>query len=147
MFKLQSPSKYSSCDAIPLSRRFCTAQNSFWTHRFWCLIVLLPFFVSPLPHQQNVSLWGLFSFTGKQKTVAGDETGWVRKVGHEGHAIFYQKLLGTQCSMSRYTCKSPNEMVKHHFYSFCWKNKKKFTEAKCSVLQRQLVYTLIQMSS
>ena len=40
---------------------FSTTQNSSWTHRFWCLLVLLPFFVSRLPHQQNVSLWGIFS--------------------------------------------------------------------------------------
>ena len=40
---------------------FSTAQNSFWTHQFWCLLVLLPFFVSPIPHWQNISLWGLFS--------------------------------------------------------------------------------------
>ena len=43
-----------------LSRLVSTAQNSVWTHRFRCLSVLLPFCVSPLPHQQNVSLWGLF---------------------------------------------------------------------------------------
>ena len=41
MFKLQSFSKYSPFDAIHLSRLFSTAQNSFWTHRFWYLSVLL----------------------------------------------------------------------------------------------------------
>ena len=30
---------------------FSTAQHSFWTHWFWCLLVFLPFFVSPFPHQ------------------------------------------------------------------------------------------------
>ena len=30
---------------------FSTAQNSVWTHQFCCLLVLLPFFVSPLPQQ------------------------------------------------------------------------------------------------
>ena len=39
---------------------FFTAKNSFWTHWFWCLLVLLPLFVSPLPHEQNISLWGIF---------------------------------------------------------------------------------------
>ena len=60
MFKLQSPSKYSPFEEIHLSRLFSTAQNSFWIRWFWCLLVLLPFFVSPLPHWQNVSLWGFF---------------------------------------------------------------------------------------
>ena len=40
---------------------FSAAQNSFSTCQFWCLLVLLPFFVSPLPYWQIVSLWGLFS--------------------------------------------------------------------------------------
>ena len=44
MFKLQSPSKYPPFDAIYLSRLFFTVQNSFWTHQFWFLLVLLPFF-------------------------------------------------------------------------------------------------------
>ena len=47
---------------------FSTAQTSFWTPWFWCLLVLLLFFVSLLPHQQNVSLWEIFSL-GKQKKV------------------------------------------------------------------------------
>ena len=38
-----------------------SAQNNFWTHQFWCFLVLLPFFVSPFPHWQNSSLWGHFS--------------------------------------------------------------------------------------
>ena len=43
-FKLQSPSKYLPFEAIHLLRCFSTSQNSFWTHQFWCLLVLLPFF-------------------------------------------------------------------------------------------------------
>ena len=35
---------------------FSTAQNSFWACWFWCLLVLLSFFVLSLPHWQNVSL-------------------------------------------------------------------------------------------
>ena len=43
---------------------------SSWAHWFWYLLVLLLFFVSPLPHRQNISLWGLFFFhPGKQKKV------------------------------------------------------------------------------
>ena len=74
MFKLQSPSKYS-----PFV--FSTAQNSFWTHRFWCLLVLLLFFVLPLPHLQNVSLWGLFFIQGNKKCHLGQD-----RVNREGEA-------------------------------------------------------------
>ena len=67
------------------------------------------FFVSPLPHQQNISLWGHFSSkeTTKQKKVAWDATGWIGRVRYGGHAIFGQKLLNTQCSVGRCARKSP----------------------------------------
>ena len=84
MFKLQSPSECSPCDAIHLSRLFFTAQNSFWIHRFWCHLVFLLFFVSPLPHRQNVSLWWLFS-SGGERGHSG-KTRWIGRVRHRGHA-------------------------------------------------------------
>ena len=84
MFKHQSPSKCPLFDAIHLSRCFCTAQNSFWTPRFWCLLVLLPFFVSPLQHLQNVSFENFFhpgketkkGFSGQD--LVNREGGWCR---------------------------------------------------------------------
>ena len=50
---------------------FSTAQNRFWTCQFWCLLVLLPFFVSPLAHWQNISLWGLLSSGETKKRLWG----------------------------------------------------------------------------
>ena len=79
MFKPQSPSKYSPFDAIHLSRCFSTAQNSFCTHQFWCLLVPLSFFPPPLPHWQNVSLWGLFSFGETKKNHLGWD--WMNREG------------------------------------------------------------------
>ena len=74
MFQLQTPSNYFPFYAIHLSRSFFPmAQNSFWTHWFWCLLVLLLFFVSPLPHWQSVSLWGLFSSRETKKNVVQGE--------------------------------------------------------------------------
>ena len=88
MFKLHSSSKYSSFGAImTIQMFFSTAQNSFWTHQFWCFLMLLLFFVSPLPKLQNISFWGLFHL-GKQKKVAGGEIWWIGKVGH-GVMLFY----------------------------------------------------------
>ena len=83
MFKLQSSSKYFPFDvAIHLLRFFSTAQNSFWTCWFWCLLVLLLLFlVSPLPHWQNISLWGPFSSEETKKKLLG-----VRLVNKEGGA-------------------------------------------------------------
>ena len=58
---------------------FSTAQNAFWTHQFWCLLVLLPFFVSPLPHRQNISLWKLFS--SRKQTKKSLRYNWVNREG------------------------------------------------------------------
>ena len=106
MFKLQSPSKYGPCDATHLLRLFSHCSKQFWTRWFGCFLVLLPFFVSPLPHWQNVSHWGLCSFRETKKVTWG-EIGWIGRVGHGGHAVFGQKLLNTQCGVGRCTCKSP----------------------------------------
>ena len=100
----------------------------------WILmpLELLPFFVSPLPHRQNVSLWGLFH-CGKQKKVTQVEISWIGRLGHRGHAVFGQKLLNTQHSVGRCTHKSPIMMGKSL--------QKKFTEAGTRLSQqRQLVH-------
>ena len=104
---------------------FPTAQNSFWTHWFWCLLLVLPVFVSPLPHWQNDSLWGLFP----------GQDGWIGRVRHSSHAIFGQKLLNTSKMWA-------GVLVNHPL----WDGKtrwvfKKFTEAEFSLLQQcQLVH-------
>ena len=110
-------------------RDFPTAQNSFWTHRFWCLLVFLPFFVSPLPQWQNVPLWGLFSFRKIKKSYLG--WGQVnRKSGAWGPCYFGQKLLNTQYETSH-----------HEMGKALKESSKKFTEAKCSLSQwLQLVH-------
>ena len=68
-------------------------------------LVLLPFFVSPLPHQQNVSLWGLLSLGNKKKLLLGQD-GVNREGGGMGIMPFFgQKLLNTQrCGQ---LCSSP----------------------------------------
>ena len=84
LLKLQSPSKHFPFDAIHLLRHFSTIQNSFWTRGFSCDLVLLPFFVAPLPHWQNVALWGLFSSgETKKKSLgarSGEYGGWAMEV-------------------------------------------------------------------
>ena len=94
IFKLKAPSKYSPFDTIHLLRFFPTAQNSFWTHRFWCLLEPLQFFISPLLHLQNIFLWGLFS--SRETKVTWGEMGWTGRVGHGDHAIFWSKTV--ECS-------------------------------------------------
>ena len=49
---------------------FPTAQNSFGTHRFWCLLVLLLFFVSPLTSAKRFALRTFF-IQGNQKSHLG----------------------------------------------------------------------------
>ena len=81
---------------------FCTAQNSFWTCWFWCLLVFVLFFVSTPPHQQSI-LKTFFHQRNKQKI----HSGW-DKVSSEGSAMgschFGAKLLNIQ---GRCACKSP----------------------------------------
>ena len=61
---------------------FSTAQNSFWTHWFWCLLVLLPFFVSPPPHWKKFPFEAFFH-QGKQKNITWGEIRCIGRVGHE----------------------------------------------------------------
>ena len=132
MFKFQSPSKYSSFDAIYLSRYFSTAPNSFWTCQFQCLLVLLPFFVSPLPRLQNISLWGFFHL-GKQKVTKGEimqVEGW----GME--AITFLVNCWTLIVVWA------GAFVKHPTWNgqTCWKSlQKNFTKAECSLSQQHRV--------
>ena len=79
---------------------------SLWTHRFWCLLVLLLSFVSPLPHQQSISLWGFFSSRKTNKKYHSGGIGWIERLGHRGHAVFGQKLLNTQHSVGGWARKS-----------------------------------------
>ena len=106
ILKLQSSSKYSAFDAIHLSRHFFyTAQNSFWTARYWCLLVLL-FSVSPLPQWQNISLEDVYHLGKQKKIVTQGEIRWIGRMGHRGHAGFSEKLLNTHRGVGRYACKS-----------------------------------------
>ena len=138
LFKLQSPSKYSPFDAIQLLRLFFYCSKQFLNS-----LILMPFgasaffFVPPLPHWQNVSLWGLFH-PGKQKEkVTWGESVWIGRVGHRGHAVFGQKLLNTQCGVGRCARKSP--IMK--WANTLKESSKKFTEAKHSFSQQcQLVH-------
>ena len=98
--------------------------------------MLLPFFVSPLPHQQDFSLWGFFFIQGNKKSLW--EIGWTGRVGHRGCAGFGQKLLNTQRGIDRNAHKSP--ITK-------WANalkgsskKKKFTEARGLWQHHQLLH-------
>ena len=69
------------------------------------LLVLLLFFVSPLPHRQNVSLEDFFH-PGRQKSSSGQDR-VSREGGAQGSSCFGKKLLNTQCSVGRCTGKSP----------------------------------------
>ena len=140
MFKLQSPSNYSPFDAIHLSRLFSTAQSSFWTRQFWYLLVLLlVFFVSPLPQQQNISLWGLFSSgkTKQNKSCSGQDQ-VNTEGGLRGHAIFWSRTAEHSA-----WCGQVRSYITHHEMGNSIERvfQKKLTEAKHSLSQQcQLVH-------
>ena len=82
---------------------FPTPQNSFWTHRFWCLLELLLFFCFTTFTRQNVSLWGLFSSGKERKKVPGGKIEWIGRVGHgSGVMLFFDQKLNT--IMKQPTC-------------------------------------------
>ena len=112
MFKLESSSKYSPFDAYTYQDIFCTVQNSFWTCWFWCHLVLLPFFVLLLPHQQKVSPWGVFHL-GKHKKVARGGIWWIGRAGHRDHDIFWVKNCWTLSTVWVGALVHHHEMGKH----------------------------------
>ena len=85
---------------------FSTAQNSFWTHWFWSLLVLLPFH---LFHLGKMFPFEDIFHLGKKtnKKVTWGKIGWIERVGPKGHVVLGQKLLNTQLSVGRCAHKSP----------------------------------------
>ena len=105
MFKLQSPSKYFHLMQYTYQDIFSTAPNSFWTLWFWCFLVLLPFFVSPLPHRESVSLWGLFNW-GQNKSCPG--RGWMHRDGRAwGLCHFWSNTSEHSVRCGQVLCNSP----------------------------------------
>ena len=107
MFKFQSPSKYSPCDAIHLWWLFSTAENSFWPHQCWCLLVFSAVFcLTSSMLAKHFPLSTFFKFW--ETKITGSEWDQVnREVGHRDHAIFGQKWLNIQHSVGKCACKSP----------------------------------------
>ena len=134
MFKLQSSLKFSPFNAVYLLRLFFHYSKWFWTHQFWWLLVILPFFVSPLLHWQNVSLWGLFS-SGKKKKVAQNEIRWIRRVGHRVLLFCVKNCLTLSTVWAGMLINHPSWNGQMHWVL------KNFTKDKCSLSQHhQLVH-------
>ena len=144
MFNLHPPSKYSPFDTIHLWRLFPTAQNNFWTCPIWCLLGLLLFFGLPLPHQQNISIWGLLFIKEKKNRVAWGKIWLIGKMGDRSHDIFGQKLLNTQPNVGRCTCKLP---IMKGASTLNESSKTKFTETRTQPLTTTPAGALIQMGS
>ena len=73
---------------------FSTAQNSFWAGWFWCLLVLLLFFISLCPHRQHGFLWGHFS-SGETKQSCSRWDWLNREGGSRGVKPFLVKNCWT----------------------------------------------------
>ena len=107
MFKLQSPTKYSPFDAIHLSGHFFYHSKQSSNSSILVHFSSSDVFCFTSSTSENVSLWGLFPSGGTKKKSLGQDQ--VNREGREwgSHAIFGQKLLNTQHSVGRCTCKSP----------------------------------------
>ena len=131
MFKLQSASKFSTFDAMHLWRCFIPAQESFWIHRFWCLLVLLLAFVLPLPHSSTSPLRTFFIQGNKKKGRPRQEQ-ITREGGAWGSCCFGSKTAEHSAQgWAGALLNHPSWNGQTH-----WKNlQKKFTEAGCSLSQ------------
>ena len=137
MFKFQSPSKYSPFDAIYPLRQFFHCSKHFGACWFWCLIVLLPFFISPLSYWHNFSLWRLFSSRKTKKKSLGPRSGEWEGWG-VGVMLFLVKTCWTLCAVWA------DVLLNHPSWNgqMRWKGlQKKFTEVEHSLSQQhQLVH-------
>ena len=113
---------------------FSTAQNSFRTLHFWCLLVLLQFFCFTSSTLAKCFPLRTFFIWGSQKESLS-ERDWVnREGGAQGSWCFWSKTADTQRGVGRCTCKSP--IMK---WADALKVLKKPTEAECRLSQGQLV--------
>ena len=142
MFKLQSLQstpyliQYTDQDVIP------TAQGSLWTNWFWCILVLLLFYVSPLSHQKrNISLSGLFSAQEtKKETVAGGEIWWIGRMGHGDHPFWVKNCWTHSIVWAGVLVNHPSQNRQRHWNSVRW-HSKNVTEAAPRLPQQcQLVH-------
>ena len=85
---------------------FPTAQNSFWTGRFFSASAIFHFTSSTLTKYFPLRTFFFFP-SGETKKSHSGKNQVIGRVVHGGHALFGQKLLNTQCGVGRYACKSP----------------------------------------
>ena len=108
MFKLHSPSKCSAFDARHLSRHSFHHSKQFLNSSILMPSVLLLFFVSPLPHQQNSSLWGIFSSGETLSMVwAGALIGHPSWNGQMIERVKKKKFTEAELSLSQQCCLIP----------------------------------------
>ena len=133
MFKLHSLSKYCPFDAIPLLRCFSHCSEQFLNSLILMLFSASAIFCfSSSTSAKHVPLRPFF-IQGNKKEVAWGKIRWIWRVGHEGHTVFGQKLLNTQCGVGRCARKSP--IMK---WANTWKeSSKNFTEAERSLSQQR----------
>ena len=138
VFKFQSPLKYSPFDAMHLSRCYSTAQNSFWTRQFWCLLVLLAFSVHFSHIGKTFPSEDFFFVRETKKESLGARSPVNREGGAWGSCHIWSETAKhwVRCGQVRSSI-TQQEMGKRVERVF----KKKFAEAECSLSQqRQLVH-------
>ena len=124
MFKLRVTFKVLStwCNT-PIKTFFPLLKTVFELVNFdahWCFCCSISLFVSPFPHWQNTSHWGLFHQEKQTKKVIQGKIRCIGKVGHWGHAVFGQKLLNIQHGVGR--CAHKSVIIK---WQTPWKNPQK----------------------
>ena len=102
---------------------FSTPQNSVWTHWFWCLLVLLLFFVSSFLISKTFCFEDIFHPGKQTKSHSGWD--WVnRKDRAWGSCCFLVKNCSTLSTVWAGACKSPitkwANTLKESSTKICW---------------------------
>ena len=140
MFKLQWPSKYSSFDAIHLSRHFCPCSKQFLNS-----LILRPFSASAVFCFTSSTLAKCFPLRtffiqGNKNKVTRGKIRWIGRVGHQESCHFRSKTaqhLNTQCLLVCAGALRNSPIMK--WANALKESSKKFTVVESSLSQRQLV--------
>ena len=110
---------------------FSSAQNCFWTHWFWCFLVLLLFFCfTSFTSAKHFPLRTFFIWRNKKSLLGRDQVN--REGGTRGSCHFSSKTAEPSLPCG--------QMCYHEMGKCVERVLKKYTEAKCSLSQRQLVH-------
>ena len=125
---------------------FSTAQNSFWSHWFWCLLCFCYFLFHLFHTSKMFPFEDFFNWrkqTNKQKLTWG-EIRWIGRVGHGGGSCCFGSKTAKHSAQGGQVCLQ----ISHHEMGKCVESlQKKNHWSRMQPLTTTPAGTLIQMGS